>query len=165
LEHDVPFWQRCGFFFTIPSGVSDIVLKISNNSPGGYGNDLALDDLTFKPHNPDSTERKVIIKHDIVVSSSQIILKVWDHNVVDGDIISLNLNGTWILKEYTLTKSKKEIVINLPQQLNILVFHAENLGRIPPNTTAILVKDGKKEQKTTLNSNKGSSEAIGISIK
>jgi len=43
-----PSWQQFGFFFATPVGVSDIVLKIINNSPGGCGNDLALDDITFR---------------------------------------------------------------------------------------------------------------------
>jgi gliding motility-associated-like protein len=45
-------WKQFGFFFTTPSGVSDIVLRIFNNAPGGCGNDLALDDITFRPCGP-----------------------------------------------------------------------------------------------------------------
>lgn len=47
-----PIWRQYGFFFTTPVGVSDVVLKIYNNSQGGCGNDLALDDITFKPCGP-----------------------------------------------------------------------------------------------------------------
>jgi gliding motility-associated-like protein len=47
-----PSWQQFGFFFATPVGVTDIVLKIANNSPGGCGNDLALDDITFRPCGP-----------------------------------------------------------------------------------------------------------------
>jgi gliding motility-associated-like protein len=48
-------WQQFGFFFSTPVGVSDIVLRIFNNSPGGCGNDLALDDITFRPCGPQIT--------------------------------------------------------------------------------------------------------------
>ena len=41
-------WQQFGFFFT-NSNNSDIVLRLKNNGPGGCGNDLALDDITFRP--------------------------------------------------------------------------------------------------------------------
>jgi gliding motility-associated-like protein len=44
-----PLWTQYGFFFTTPSTNSKIVLRITNNAPGGYGNDLALDDITFRP--------------------------------------------------------------------------------------------------------------------
>ena len=47
-----PVWQQFGFFFTTPVGVSDIVLRIFNNARGGCGNDLALDDITFRPCGP-----------------------------------------------------------------------------------------------------------------
>jgi gliding motility-associated-like protein len=47
-----PTWKQYGFFFTTPAGSSDIVLRIINNSQGGCGNDLALDDITFRPCGP-----------------------------------------------------------------------------------------------------------------
>lgn len=47
-----PLWKQYGFFFTTPVAVSDIVLRIFNNSQGGCGNDLALDDITFRPCGP-----------------------------------------------------------------------------------------------------------------
>ena len=48
----IPQWQQYGFFFATPIGITDIVLRIVNNAPGGCGNDLALDDITFRPCGP-----------------------------------------------------------------------------------------------------------------
>ena len=45
-------WRQYGFFFTTPPNVTDIVLRIINNAPGGCGNDLLLDDITFRPCGP-----------------------------------------------------------------------------------------------------------------
>ncbi|MDP4131857.1 MAG: gliding motility-associated C-terminal domain-containing protein, partial [Bacteroidota bacterium] len=48
-------WNQYGFFFTTPGNVSSVVLKIINNSPGGtvtMGNDLAIDDITFRACGP-----------------------------------------------------------------------------------------------------------------
>lgn len=45
-------WKQYGFYFTIPANVHKIVLRITNNAPGGCGNDLALDDITFRPCGP-----------------------------------------------------------------------------------------------------------------
>jgi len=47
-----PQWKQYGFFFTTPTATSDIVLRIINNSQGGCGNDLALDDITFRACGP-----------------------------------------------------------------------------------------------------------------
>lgn len=45
-------WVQYGFFFTTPVGITDVVLRIINNAPGGCGNDIALDDITFRPCGP-----------------------------------------------------------------------------------------------------------------
>ncbi len=47
-----PQWQQIGFFFTTPPGVTDVIVRITNNASGGCGNDLALDDITFRPCGP-----------------------------------------------------------------------------------------------------------------
>jgi gliding motility-associated-like protein len=45
-------WKQYGLFFTTPAGVNDVVIRMTNNAPGGCGNDLVLDDITFKPCGP-----------------------------------------------------------------------------------------------------------------
>jgi hypothetical protein len=45
---DVVTWKQFGFYFTTPESVSKIVLRMRNNAPGGDGNDLAIDDITFR---------------------------------------------------------------------------------------------------------------------
>jgi len=47
-----PRWLQYGFFFTTPPDNPAILLRITNNAPGGNGNDLALDDITFRPCGP-----------------------------------------------------------------------------------------------------------------
>lgn len=45
-------WKQYGLNFTTPVGVSTVVLRMLNNAPGGKGNDIALDDITFRPIGP-----------------------------------------------------------------------------------------------------------------
>lgn len=45
-------WKQYGTFFQTPIGTSDVVIRLTNNAPGGCGNDLALDDITFRPCGP-----------------------------------------------------------------------------------------------------------------
>jgi gliding motility-associated-like protein len=47
-----PVWKQYGTFFKTPAGINTVVLRITNNSPGGCGNDIALDDITFRPCGP-----------------------------------------------------------------------------------------------------------------
>lgn len=48
-----PQWKQYGFWFSTPPGLQKVVLRITNNAPGGIGNDLALDDITFRPCGPE----------------------------------------------------------------------------------------------------------------
>jgi gliding motility-associated-like protein len=45
-------WVQYGFYFNTPPGVSSVVLRMTNNASGGDGNDLALDDITFRAAGP-----------------------------------------------------------------------------------------------------------------
>jgi gliding motility-associated-like protein len=45
-------WTQYGFYFNTPPGVNTVVLRMTNNAPGGNGNDLALDDITFRAAGP-----------------------------------------------------------------------------------------------------------------
>ncbi|SFV27181.1 gliding motility-associated C-terminal domain-containing protein [Thermoflavifilum thermophilum] len=46
-RYDVFTWTEYGMPFTLPAGESSLILTIFNDNPGGNGNDLALDDITF----------------------------------------------------------------------------------------------------------------------
>lgn len=56
-------WIKYGTVFTTPSNVTSVTLKMTNENPGGIGNDLALDDITFRPCGP---EIKPIINNNVV---------------------------------------------------------------------------------------------------
>nr|WP_294789806.1 PKD domain-containing protein [uncultured Mucilaginibacter sp.] len=43
-------WNQYNMEFVTPANTGTIVLKMINNGPGGYGNDLAIDDITFRPY-------------------------------------------------------------------------------------------------------------------
>ena len=51
-------WQRYSTLFTVPAGINDVLLILSNNNIGGtsfQGNDLAIDDITFSACGPLTT--------------------------------------------------------------------------------------------------------------
>ncbi|MCU0445147.1 MAG: T9SS type A sorting domain-containing protein [Microscillaceae bacterium] len=45
-------WKNLGFTFTTKSNVNQLKLSIRNKAPGGIGNDIALDNITFSPCGP-----------------------------------------------------------------------------------------------------------------
>lgn len=49
-------WKQYGLFFTTPTGVSTVVIRMRNNKAGAApGNDIALDDITFRACGPTVT--------------------------------------------------------------------------------------------------------------
>jgi hypothetical protein len=108
------------------------------------------------------TGREVKIDHVVEVSSAHVKLRVWDNGTVDGDVATIFLNGKRILKTHRVSKRKVVIPVSLATDNNILILHAEDLGDIVPNTVAVSVDDGKREQVIILSSNLSQSGAILI---
>ncbi len=77
-----PQWKQYGLFFTTPAGVNNVVLRLTNNAPGGCGNDLILDDITFRPCGP-----KVNASININGGTSQVA-------VCEGDPSFYNLTAS-----------------------------------------------------------------------
>ena len=92
--------------------------------------------------------RHLDIQKTLEVESDLITVAVWDRGQVDGDKISLYLNGELILEDFTLAKEKKQITLHLLAGPNYLVMHAVNLGSVPPNTAAMEIDDNSKKKKT-----------------
>jgi len=45
-------WKQYSVYFTTPANTTNVVVKMYNIAPGGCGNDLALDDITFRACGP-----------------------------------------------------------------------------------------------------------------
>ena len=103
----------------------------------------------------------------ITVSSPDITIYPYDHQKEDGDIVSININGVWVVNKYRLKKksaSTGAVTMTLqPKAENYLISKAWNVGRIPPNTLTIEVRDGvNPPQIIPIESEKGRSGAIQI---
>jgi len=110
----------------------------------------------------EENQRKVKIARVLEVSKPNIKIKVWDNGTVDGDYVTLFLNGERILHNQRVTKRKIGIPVTLGQEANFLILHAEDLGDISPNTVAVAVDDGEREQIIILSSNLNESGAVMI---
>ena len=106
--------------------------------------------------------RKVKIEKIFKVSSNKVTIKVWDLNLEDGDRISLYLNNENILKDYQLLNKKHKLEASLKEGVNMFILHAENMGKTPPNTAAVSIKDGNKSHNLVLKSNMKKSAALEI---
>ncbi len=118
----------------------------------------------FAPQPEDIAIDSVIVfeKGNILVKNRKLVISVWDHNTIDGDIVSLKLGDDWILTQYELTAQKKVIDVTLIGFGEDLVLYAHNVGMVPPNTVTISIFDGLSTQKVSLESNMETSESIKI---
>jgi len=113
---------------------------------------------TFVP----PAERNIKVANTLQVHAKQISIEVWDHETVDGDVLSLDLNGTSILNSYSLTQNKKVVTVTLNPGQNSLVMTAVNQGKYKPCTAAILIDDGKTKQTYILDADFATSGSLVI---
>jgi hypothetical protein len=90
----------------------------------------------------------------VSVSSEEIIVRLYDNGEIDGDTISVYLDGKAIVTNRRL--STVPITLNLKMDENnpehTLVMVAENMGRIPPNTSLMIVQDGDRRYQVSITS-------------
>jgi gliding motility-associated-like protein len=80
-EDFTPTWKQYGLFFQTTPTTTAVVVRITNNAPGGCGNDLALDDITFRPCGP-------------LVNASLSITGDTAASLCEGDLTSLTLGSS-----------------------------------------------------------------------
>ena len=108
--------------------------------------------------------RSVMLKDSLTVSNKIISIDIWDDSKIDNDIISLKVNDEWLVQYLEAKQEKITFKYVLRQPENYIILRADNVGEIPPNTTAIRIDDGKSQYMVVLNSDLGNSEAIKITL-
>jgi len=78
--------------------------------------------------------------------SDSLVLTLYDNGDVDGDTVTVLMNGNIIFSKVLLTtKANTKTVYITPEMDSVnLVMYAESLGEIPPNTGLLIVNDGNK---------------------
>ena len=104
----------------------------------------------------DNVETRTVGRRDlpigsIKVNNGKLNLEVWDEQVEDGDLISLYVNDVKVISNIPVRKRAKRFTVNLQPGRNRILFFAENLGLIAPNTAAIRIKAGNMEKSLYLN--------------
>jgi hypothetical protein len=83
---------------------------------------------------------------NLKTKSSRIKFAVWDDAVEDGDTISIMVNGTWVASGLSVKKKPQFLEVGLKPGQNEIIFQADNLGSIVPNTSVVEIIDGKKRK-------------------
>ncbi|MCZ2102053.1 MAG: hypothetical protein LC107_11010 [Chitinophagales bacterium] len=108
----------------------------------------------------------VLADHTIFIDSSVVKFQMYDHKIIDGDIVSISFNGDWIIEKFMITEKPYEFTLKMNEQgKNFLLLHADDMGRQPPATIALSYMYKGKRQLITLNSDTAKSEVIEIVVK
>jgi hypothetical protein len=98
----------------------------------------------------------------IPISGDSIELRFYDNAVIDGDSISVFLNGRMLFEHVRLDYKPYtvKLAVNDLQDDNELVMVAENLGTIPPNTSLMVAIVGDNRYEARLESSEQTSALI-----
>jgi hypothetical protein len=93
-----------------------------------------------------------LVKEVIISKPGKITLSLYDADQVDGDTVSVLVNGKVVLKSIGLLETPVKAVVELSadqMEADVLLV-AENLGKTPPNTARLVVytEGGRREEVT-----------------
>ena len=103
----------------------------------------------------------------LTVKNNEIQVKLYDNGEIDDDTISVYLDNKLVLSSKRLSASPLSLTLNMEQdgEEHVLVMVAENLGRIPPNTSLMIVYDGEKRYEVRVTSTKQKNAMIRFRYK
>ncbi|HEU4472918.1 MAG TPA: hypothetical protein VFR58_17610 [Flavisolibacter sp.] len=90
----------------------------------------------------------------VTVTSEEVSVRLYDNGEVDDDTISVYLDGKPIISNKRLSTAPITVTLKMDDDNtdHVLVMVAENMGRIPPNTSLMIVQDGDRRLQVSITS-------------
>jgi hypothetical protein len=110
----------------------------------------------------DVTNRKVETIQSVYYKSDSLEITLYDNGEVDGDTVSVIMNGSIIMPKVGLSTTavrKKISTANTGDSIQ-LIMYAETLGSLPPNTGLLIVYDGNERYEIRFSGDMQKSSAI-----
>lgn len=106
----------------------------------------------------------VIYTQTVPIHSKSIRIYYYDDNEQDGDIVSINFDGEWLVNEQKIKHRKKYLDIELDDRpVHFLLTKAHNEGKKPWNTLKVSIIDGSSRRMVyDLSSREGRSSGIKL---
>ncbi|GAA0878117.1 hypothetical protein GCM10009119_10850 [Algoriphagus jejuensis] len=126
-----------------------------------------------KPRNNESIIPDTYLDRDNVdlgtinITDTKVTIKVWDHGQIDGDIVSIYVNGKVVIAEEVLKGpgSPIEVVADMEYLgYNYVLLYAHNEGSIPPNTCTMEIFDGVGNKSFVLESDLSTNGAVNVVV-
>jgi hypothetical protein len=146
-------------YFEMPHYFKVVYPKLLEKSPFLAASDpvVSIIPKTVKGRNV------VIATRTIKADSAIVAFRMYDHKIVDNDVVSLSFNGDWIVEKFIISQKPYEFSLKLNDKgKNFLLLYADDMGRQPPATIALSYMYKGKKETIVLNSDTVKSEVIEI---
>lgn len=101
-------------------------------------------------------------KVSVFLYTSKMKMEIWDYGKEDGDVITIFNNDIPILENYTVTKKKKTILVDLKTKNNLLKIVTINSGKLKSNTTKLKLYDFRRQYEVIADLDEGKAASINI---
>jgi hypothetical protein len=111
-------------------------------------------------------QREKELVKTVEIDTSEIKIELYDNAEIDGDTVTVFLNNTLLLYKKMLTN--KPLVLNFTAFPNTdyeFMMYADNLGRIPPNTSLMIITAGTKRYEMRISSSEQKSAVVRFRYK
>lgn len=120
--------------------------------------------LNFSTDFRETTPKKIT---EIVVNHADLQIQLVDYMKVDNDTVSVYLNRNLLAKNIRIAKRPALLNFRIDTRIELheLLLYAENLGKIPPNTSEMILVDGEKRHRVMIVSDKEKTAAVYLKYK
>ena len=113
----------------------------------------------------DLAKRKIETIQQLFIESDSLQFTLYDNGEVDGDTVSIILNGKTIVSRQGLTTTAFTKTVYITPDLGDtiqLIMYAENLGALPPNTGLLVLQYDNKRQEIRFSGDLNKNAAITL---
>jgi gliding motility-associated-like protein len=101
-------WKTYAFSFTTGANETDLTLSIRNNAPGGTGNDLALDNISFRPCGPEA----------IILPEPESYVCVDDHPLqLEAEVLNSSFNENFV--QWQVSTDEGATFVDIPGETDL----------------------------------------------
>ena len=124
----------------------DIAANDKKADAGFEFQDVKKTNRTLKPAAQLVDGRATTPSETIFFTSDSLSIAIYDNGEVDGDTVSVIINDELFIEKQGLKSSAFRKTFYIPKNQGdslLVVLYAENLGKYPPNTGLLQIKDGE----------------------
>ncbi len=108
-------------------------------------------------------QRDIVLLNIFRFKEDSVMIKIYDNGVIDGDVISLIINGEVVFDKIKLTTAPLTYALKASSASQFQIeFYADTLGEIPPNTGLITISSASKTSEVLFSSDLKKSAAIKV---